>query len=568
MIRPVLFINRMSDPNVGDRLCSPYLYFRKSYPNAFHREIEIPWGRGVARVKRQVLKKIRDSANLIVIGGGGLLGADYFRRDLAFWTAGGAPTALWGAGHNAHDPQAVAQSFPDESEYDQLVPFSAIGLRDWGPGFVWVPCASCMNPLFDKKAGNGNGTLFVIHRDLRNDTEAVRAILARAEGDHEIAFNDENAESFVGKLVAARQVVTTSYHGAYWATLLQKPVVAIGGGTKVGMLKHKIPLSDAQSWPDVMRDAPIYPESLEECRDRNSEFNAHLVRTFVGRRPSRRGNAQNPLIERDADFQSVGKRAPSAPSARVPRIVHFIFGLSPDFGGKPFNIMHYIAVRSVAERFKPDEIRFHYRYEPDNEFYHRIRSLLTLCPVVDPEYYKGQYIEHFAHRADVIRLRALHETGGIYLDLDTITVANLEPLLNHSFTIGLQGKRPTQGLCNAVIAAAPGDPFVTDWLGRYDDFSTKEWDRFSVKLPYLLWRSGKHSINIEPYDRFHWPLWDDHGLKLMFEQTHRFDNALLHHLWESRSYPRYFANESFPDAVRRVRNMRSSYGVLARNFLD
>lgn len=568
MIRPVLFVNRMSDPNIGDRLSSPYLYFRRSYPNAVHREIEIPRGRRMGRVKRQVLKRIRDAAGLIVIGGGGLLGIDYFREDLAFWTAGPAPTALWGAGHNAHDPQMVAQSFPDESHYDQLVPFSAIGLRDWGPGFLWVPCASCMNPVFDRKPEKGNGTLFIVHRDLRDNAEAVRKILVRAETDHTVAFNDEDDASFFGKLAAARQVVTTSYHGAYWATLMQKPVVAIGGGTKVGMLKHRIPLSDAGHWPDAMRDAPVYPQALEECRDRNAAFHAHLVREFVGRQAPARRQVQDPAAERTADLAVAGQTAPGLVSAKVPRIVHFIFGLAPDFGGKPFNIMHYIAVRSVAERFKPDEIRFHYRHEPDNEFYRRIRPLLTLCPVADPEHYKGQYIEHFAHRADVIRLSALRETGGIYLDLDTITVTDLEPLLRHSFTIGLQGRRPTQGLCNAVIAAAPGDPFLADWFSRYDNFDAKEWDRFSVKLPYLMWRSGKHSINVEPYDRFHWPLWDEHGLKLMFEQTHRFGNAFLHHLWESRSYPRYFANESFSDAVRRVKGMRNSYSLLARPFLD
>ena len=40
----------------------------------------------------------------------------------------------------------------------------------------------------------------------------------------------------------------------------------------------------------------------------------------------------------------------------VPQIVHFIFGLKPNFGGKPFSLVHYAAVRSAYLVLRPERM--------------------------------------------------------------------------------------------------------------------------------------------------------------------------------------------------------------------
>jgi mannosyltransferase OCH1-like enzyme len=47
----------------------------------------------------------------------------------------------------------------------------------------------------------------------------------------------------------------------------------------------------------------------------------------------------------------------------------------------------------------------------------------------------GRPLYHVAHKADVVRLQALKETGGIYLDLDTISVKTIDRLLDHPFAM-------------------------------------------------------------------------------------------------------------------------------------
>jgi hypothetical protein len=44
---------------------------------------------------------------------------------------------------------------------------------------------------------------------------------------------------------------------------------------------------------------------------------------------------------------------PASTATRMPRIAHFIFGLSPDFGRKPFSLVHYLAIRSAHDRLGP-----------------------------------------------------------------------------------------------------------------------------------------------------------------------------------------------------------------------
>jgi len=50
--------------------------------------------------------------------------------------------------------------------------------------------------------------------------------------------------------------------------------------------------------------------------------------------------------------------------SRIPKTVHFIFGMAPDFGGKPWGMTHHCCVMSAIKHIKPDKVLFHYGTEP------------------------------------------------------------------------------------------------------------------------------------------------------------------------------------------------------------
>jgi Glycosyltransferase sugar-binding region containing DXD motif len=274
----------------------------------------------------------------------------------------------------------------------------------------------------------------------------------------------------------------------------------------------------------------------------------------------------------------------------IPNILHFVFGMAPDFGGKPFSLCHYLSVRSAIELNKPEKALFHYQYEPEGEWWQKAKPLLVLNKVTAPDSFMGQPLYHVAHKADVIRLQALKETGGIYLDLDTISVKSLIGLLNNSFVIG-QELKPTYipknwrqrikyklgwikenstnatGLCNAVLLSENNSDFVNLWLEEYKTFRSKGrdkyWNEHSVLVPEKLASAHPGKLTqLSPY-AFHYPLYDKAGLHSMFEEATEFPEAYLHHLWESFSWDQYLSKLT----VEGIKNNTTSYNLVARKYL-
>lgn len=207
----------------------------------------------------------------------------------------------------------------------------------------------------------------------------------------------------------------------------------------------------------------------------------------------------------------------------IPNRIHFIFGLDPTFGEKPFSLVHYLSVLSAAKVNQPDEIVLHYSHEPSGEWWERTRSLVELDRVVIPETIHGRSLTHFAHKADVLRLEILMSEGGIYLDADTFCISSLRPLLDASTVMGIE---PNAGLCNAVILAEKESPFLTLWHERYRTFSDDDWRSHSVIAPYQLSRLHPETVRIENEYAFFFPSYDDPMACLLWEENvslrHRF----------------------------------------------
>lgn len=276
----------------------------------------------------------------------------------------------------------------------------------------------------------------------------------------------------------------------------------------------------------------------------------------------------------------------------IPNIFHFVFGMAADFGGRPFSLSHYLAIKSAAAVNKPDTIFFHYEFEPTGEWWQKIKPLLTLNKIKAPESFMGQPLYHVAHKADVVRLQALKETGGIYLDLDTICVKPLHELFNNSFVIGqelkgayipknwrqkikyairkkfkAEGVDAISGLCNAALLSEKDSAFLNLWLNTYSSFRSKGrdkyWNEHSVIVPIKLAEDNPDAITqLGPY-AFHYPLYNKPGLQSMFEKVTEFPGAYLHHLWESFSWNDYLSQLTVKD----IQERDTTYNCIARKFI-
>lgn len=280
----------------------------------------------------------------------------------------------------------------------------------------------------------------------------------------------------------------------------------------------------------------------------------------------------------------------------IPNIVHFVFGLAPDFGGKPFSLVHYLGIRSAIAVNRPDKVYFHYEYEPEGVWWEKIRPRLSLNKIKAPTEIFGNPLLHMAHKSDVVDLQILHEMGGVYLDIDTICVKPYHDFLHRKVVMGHEHKKPVfydrgdkiryrlketfvgpfarinrpgiKGLSSAVIFAEPGSEFISLWLDSYKTFRSKAqfdayWSEHSVTVPYQLAKDNPGLISVVTVENFYIPYYDPKGLRLLFEKTTDFPSAYVHHLWESLSWDRY----CLPMTPEYIRSVDSTYNRLARRFL-
>lgn len=241
-----------------------------------------------------------------------------------------------------------------------------------------------------------------------------------------------------------------------------------------------------------------------------------------------------------------------------------------------FSLVNYLAVRSAATVNAPDELILYHDRKPSGRWWDAAREFITDAVGVEPPTsIGGRPVIHPAHKSDLIRLEVLMRDGGIYLDLDVLSVRPLTPFLDKSLVLGQEGEDGCHGLCNGVILAEADAPFGREWLAgfnpatsRWDGFRSRGrdeyWSEMSVKYPAYLATLFPDDITIAPYDAFHWPTWTDEHLEWLFHGAGDvFPNAYCHHLWTSHSAE--YVKALSPEYIKQV---DTNFNLLVRPYFD
>lgn len=181
------------------------------------------------------------------------------------------------------------------------------------------------------------------------------------------------------------------------------------------------------------------------------------------------------------------------------KLLHLIYGLKQN---ESFHYFHWALIERMISTIRPDRILFHCTYKPQGYYWEKTKKKVQVVKVPPFEYYGIAYLRHFAHKADVIRLLALYEMGGLYLDIDTLVFKSFDDLLPPDrLILGLErlpGSVEPAGLCNAVILAPRNHDGIRDWLRSYMYFRGKprrHWEEHSVTLPLSLLK-GRPDVKV------------------------------------------------------------------------
>lgn len=247
---------------------------------------------------------------------------------------------------------------------------------------------------------------------------------------------------------------------------------------------------------------------------------------------------------------------------RIPSLYHLIrFSEKTELETRPFGLIEYLAVRSCAQVNRPGLIRFYCDKEPWGAWWELAKPHVEVVWMRPPASTHGIALSHAAHQADVARLEILLEHGGIYLDLDVMCLRPFLELQNASMVMG---EESGVGLCNAVILAERGAPFLRRWLDAYAGFRAEDWNALSVREPARLAADHPDEVRVLDERKLFWPMYWPEQLEVFFRSTgSRFcRESYSVHLWATLS--REYLDEITPKVVW---ERESEFCLLARRFV-
>lgn len=247
-MNPILHFAHLPHGNLGDKLSCPAQYLE--FPG-FKKHI----------LSISALGNTTD-ATPCIIGGGGLLfpSIDTHVKN-AVESRIRIPLILWGIGHNTHGHPPSPPSYPDWIKQADLV-----GVRDAvGHRHQYVPCASCLHPVFD------DPVLKPIQDYVVYAHHHIKVVIP---GPMINNWQHLDHLQFVVRFLSSGEVVVTNtYHGIYWAALLGRKILCFEPFSS-RFLGFPFPLvyADRHNWKEKLSEALDVPDFLRECRNRNMRF--------------------------------------------------------------------------------------------------------------------------------------------------------------------------------------------------------------------------------------------------------------------------------------------------------
>lgn len=125
---------------------------------------------------------------------------------------------------------------------------------------------------------------------------------------------------------------------------------------------------------------------------------------------------------------------------------------------------------------------------------------------------------NWASLSNIVRLHALYDFGGIYLDLDCEILKPLDPLLEND---AFAARQDSDRLCNAVAGSVANHRFIKWQIDRQERLENED----AASAIYLMSEAPRDGVTIVPTELFYPFLWDTP----IDERMAHPDSFMLHH---------------------------------------
>lgn len=265
-----MFLYRKDPHNCGDYWCSPQLYFDK-FKNFESYDIFN-------------LDNNFQFKNFLIVGGGGL-GKKIFHKKLQILEKIKVNKKIicWGVGFNEFDflkrnLLITKIELAKKVSFNPFNNFDLQGIRDYGLSFKydWVPCVSCLHPLFKiirNKIAKKRIGIFYHHR--------MRLNIAGIENEDYMSNYGTDLEEKLNFISNYEYIITNSYHGVYWAHLLNKKVLCLPVKSSLLNFPNQPTFIKNDTNNKILDESKNFPNFLEECIEANLKFYQKVMK-FIG----------------------------------------------------------------------------------------------------------------------------------------------------------------------------------------------------------------------------------------------------------------------------------------------
>eukprot|EP01083_Nonionella_stella_P276374 939055_1 len=210
----------------------------------------------------------------------------------------------------------------------------------------------------------------------------------------------------------------------------------------------------------------------------------------------------------------------------VPNIAHWIIK------GGEISFFQFLSLKSIRKFMNPDVLLVHADepYSLRGQWWDEAVATLNITLRASPTNIAdigGFPVKYGAHKSDFIRLLALMNYGGLYIDTDVWLLKSIEPLRKYPITLGSEDSQ--RALPNAAILAHPQSVFLRRWYDRYlTDYQPRKWGFNSVLTPAELAKKFPNEIHVEKTSWMR-PNWAER--QLLFVDNIDLSDKYMIHLW-------------------------------------
>ncbi|KAJ3498019.1 hypothetical protein NLG97_g1449 [Lecanicillium saksenae] len=164
-----------------------------------------------------------------------------------------------------------------------------------------------------------------------------------------------------------------------------------------------------------------------------------------------------------------------AQKSTIPNLAHFVYVVADPEGKINFRFSDFVSVFSALHFWKPDEILLHTNASDTmldaarqgksgkwSRLLLTLPNLSVISAAVPTHAGNGKKIENTEHASDFVRVEAVRQFGGIYVDFDVFALRDLRVLRESAFH-AICGRQIDGTINSGTFLSAKGSKLINHW---------------------------------------------------------------------------------------------------------